>query len=468
MIRNSIKDSFLTAAIIIMVCFVTNKSYGQWGLTKAIIISNGHGQLLNLLNPETNLHENVFTGLFNGTVDGNPAMFYSCNFQNAITLPDTNYSDSNSVSDPRVLFILNNYFPYKSNYPGILNNSDDETSSIQLAIWSLSYSLNINVLNNATLRDRALSIVSDAVSNSGNIFIPLTVSIIPDIDPDFFLVKTTDESGNLISVNNIHLSLSQSGGYLSTENVNTVNGYSEPVEVIGSGIGIIEAEGNFIFPQGIRFEERNRNKRSLILAKPVSGRMKTNYDWGALPVELASFSANAVLDEITLNWSTFSEINNSGFCVERSYNNSEWIYAGFVTENGTTGIQKFYSYKDKGLNPGRYSYRLKQTDYNGNFEYFYLNQELVINSESEFFLFQNYPNPFNPVTVIAFQLAFSSNISIIIYDAKGNEVKTLINERKNSGSYKVQFDGTDYPSGIYYCRIKAGRFAQVRKMMLIK
>ena len=78
------------------------------------------------------------------------------------------------------------------------------------------------------------------------------------------------------------------------------------------------------------------------------------------------------------------------------------------------------------------------------------------------------PSPFNPFTIISYQSAYSSNISIKIYDSQGKELKTLVNEMKNAGSYKVQFDGTDYPSGIYYYRIKAGNYEQVKKMMLIR
>lgn len=276
-------------------------------------------------------------------------------------------------------------------------------------------------------------------------------------------MKTTDETGSCISVNNIHLSLTQSPGYLSTEIVNTVNGYSEPVQVIGSGIGIISAEGDFIFPQGIRFEDENRVNRSIVLAKPVTGRVKTCYDWGTLPVELSSFTASVNSNDIILNWSTSSEINNSGFYIERSKNSGEWTSEGFVSGNGTNNELNFYTFSDRNLNPGEYTYRLKQTDFNGNFEFFNLNQEVIINAASGFLLNQNYPNPFNPFTIISYQSAYSSNISIKIYDSQGKELKTLVNEMKNAGSYKVQFDGTDYPSGIYYYRIKAGNYEQVKR-----
>ena len=464
-----VNNVFYPAVLFITVfCFITNESIGQWGLSKAKTISEGQGQNVNILNPLTNQYEIVFSGLLNGTVDGNPTQFYCHDFQNPLTLPDTNYSDTCLGPDNRILYILQNYYPYKSDYAGELIDSNDEASAIQLAIWYFSFSADINSLNNTVIKDRALSIITDAVSNSGNTTMPVTVEILMDIDPEFFIVKTTDETGSCISVNNIHLSLTQSPGNLSTEIVNTVNGYSEPVQVIGSGIGIISAEGDFIFPQGIRFEDENRVNRSIVLAKPVTGRVKTCYDWGTLPVELSSFTASVNSNDIILNWSTSSEINNSGFYIERSKNSGEWTSEGFVSGNGTNNELNFYTFSDRNLNPGEYTYRLKQTDFNGNFEFFNLNQEVIINAASGFLLNQNYPNPFNPFTIISYQSAYSSNISIKIYDSQGKELKTLVNEMKNAGSYKVQFDGTDYPSGIYYYRIKAGNYEQVKKMMLIR
>lgn len=460
--------SYWAVFFITIFCLNTNESIGQWGLSKAKTVSNGQGQNINILNPLSNQYENVFSGLLNGTVDGNATQFYCHNFKNPLILPDTNYSDTSASTDNRILYILQNYYPYKSDYTGKLNDSNDEASSIQLAIWYFSFSVDVNSLNNSIIKNRALSIIADAVSNSGNTSMPLTVEIIMYIDPEFFIVKTTDETGNGISVNNIHLSLTNSPGYLSTEIVNTVNGYSEPVQVIGSGIGLIEAEGDCILPQGIRFEDEKRFNRSIVLSKPVIGRVKTIYDWGTLPVELSSFTIRVNSNDLFLNWSTSSETNNSGFFIERSMNRGEWTSEGFVSGNGTTNNQNFYTFSDRNLNSGIYTYRLKQTDFNGNFEYFSLNQEVIINAASGFSLNQNYPNPFNPYTVISYQLAYSSNISIIIYDALGKELKTLVKELKNAGSYKVQFDGTDFPSGIYYYRIKAGKYEQVKKMMLIR
>lgn len=99
-----------------------------------------------------------------------------------------------------------------------------------------------------------------------------------------------------------------------------------------------------------------------------------------------------------------------------------------------------------------------------------------------YFLFQNYPNPFNPVTEIKYTIgppklnkrqttlstSFMSFVQLKIFDVLGNEVTTLVNKKQPAGSYKVVFDGTDLPSGIYFYRLKAGDFVKTEKMVLLK
>ncbi len=87
---------------------------------------------------------------------------------------------------------------------------------------------------------------------------------------------------------------------------------------------------------------------------------------------------------------------------------------------------------------------------------------------SHYALEQNYPNPFNPKTVISFQLPVSSNVKLIVYDVLGREAATLVNEPLKPGTYEVDFDGTNYPSGVYFYALTAGEFRQTRKMVLVK
>ncbi len=85
-----------------------------------------------------------------------------------------------------------------------------------------------------------------------------------------------------------------------------------------------------------------------------------------------------------------------------------------------------------------------------------------------FTLSQNFPNPFNPTTAIDFQLSAVSHATVIVYDILGRKVATLVDGLKRPGSYKVNFDGRGLPSGIYFCRMSAGNFTGIMKMVLIK
>lgn len=79
-----------------------------------------------------------------------------------------------------------------------------------------------------------------------------------------------------------------------------------------------------------------------------------------------------------------------------------------------------------------------------------------------------YPNPFNPVTTIEFSIPSAGQVEIKIYDALGKEVKTLVNEERKAGNYKVQFNAASLPSGVYLCRLSAGTYTSTKKVILLK
>jgi len=81
---------------------------------------------------------------------------------------------------------------------------------------------------------------------------------------------------------------------------------------------------------------------------------------------------------------------------------------------------------------------------------------------------QNYPNPFNPVTKIVFDLPKSGNVQLIVSDVLGREVKQLVDEFKNAGSYTISFDASNMASGVYYYTIRVNEFSAVKKMVLIR
>lgn len=86
----------------------------------------------------------------------------------------------------------------------------------------------------------------------------------------------------------------------------------------------------------------------------------------------------------------------------------------------------------------------------------------------QFELFNNYPNPFNPKTTIRYTLPASDIVSIKVFNALGNEIKILLNEEKQAGSYDVEWNADGYSSGIYFYSLAAGNFRETKKMILLK
>jgi len=92
----------------------------------------------------------------------------------------------------------------------------------------------------------------------------------------------------------------------------------------------------------------------------------------------------------------------------------------------------------------------------------------IENIPTSFSMSQNYPNPFNPSTTIKYDIPQTVNVTLKVYDVLGNEVATLVNEDQAPGSYSVKFNAGNLSSGIYFYRIEAGKFSQVKKFILMK
>lgn len=192
---------------------------------------------------------------------------------------------------------------------------------------------------------------------------------------------------------------------------------------------------------------------------------------GFIPVELTSFTAAANNNNVVLNWATATEKNNQGFEIQRN-NGSGFTTVGFVKGNGTTTEPQLYSFVDKNLNSGKYSYRLKQIDFDGTSD-LSKTVEVEILNPKEFSLNQNFPNPFNPSTKINFSLAVDSKVSLKVFNVLGQEVSTLLNTNLNSGYHEVNFNANGMNSGVYFYKLEASgidgtNFSSVKKMILNK
>ncbi|MBX7043391.1 MAG: Ig-like domain-containing protein [Ignavibacteria bacterium] len=192
----------------------------------------------------------------------------------------------------------------------------------------------------------------------------------------------------------------------------------------------------------------------------------------ALPVELSSFTSVVSGRDAILNWSTSEEINNSGFDIERSSVAGEWAKVGFVAGNGTTNEAKNYSFTDRGLASGSYSYRLKQIDFNGNYTYYNLSSEVVIGLPEKFDLAQNYPNPFNPSTKIGFALPLDGNVVLSVFDNSGRLVSKISEGFRTAGYYTMDFNASNLSSGVYFYKLEfngsGSEFTKTMKMTVLK
>jgi hypothetical protein len=204
------------------------------------------------------------------------------------------------------------------------------------------------------------------------------------------------------------------------------------------------------------------------------------FGFAYVPVELISFSVFVSENNVNLNWVTASELNNRGFEIERGLTSTplsvtEWEKIGFVEGKGTATETNYYSFEDRNLSPGNYSYRLKQIDFDGVYEY---SNEIEVEVEvpDKFYLFQNYPNPFNPSTNIEYQIPADGFVSLTIFNAIGQEVSTLVNENQAAGKYSVSFSAdkltslqsSALTSGLYFYTLRSGDFSETRKMILLK
>jgi hypothetical protein len=191
---------------------------------------------------------------------------------------------------------------------------------------------------------------------------------------------------------------------------------------------------------------------------------------GSLPVELTSFTANANLNSVVLNWNTASEINNHGFEIQRNIGNG-FATVAFVQGHGTTTQPQSYSYADQNVEPGHYTYRLKQMDFQGTSSF---SSEVSVDVfPVTYSLEQNYPNPFNPTTLINFNLRVDSKVSLNVFNVLGQKVAQVVNGSLTAGNHQYNFDASRLSSGIYLYRLDAtgidgSTFSAVKKMMLTK
>jgi len=196
------------------------------------------------------------------------------------------------------------------------------------------------------------------------------------------------------------------------------------------------------------------------------------YGSAPLPVQLINLYVLKRSNSLELKWSTATEIQNFGFEIERLKDpkierSKAWEKIGFVKGAGNSNSPKEYSFIDKTALYGTYSYRLKQIDLDGSYDYSDA-VTVTVGSRPQVYDVKNYPNPFNPETNIRFELPNSGNVNLSIYNLLGEKVATLVDEYKEEGIYQEAFDARNLPSGVYFSVLQAGSSIIMKKMLLVK
>lgn len=302
---------------------------------------------------------------------------------------------------------------------------------------------------------------SDSIANFGSFELPDTL--------DFYL-RNTGAAPLIISGYNFTGSFASYFSVINTPSASIAAGDSVLYRIRAAAPGDVAKGENNYTPDSFENAVFNINTNDPL--KPVI-RVSLQTDDIPLPVTLESFTSVVNGRNITLKWITSSEINNKGFEVERKTSSTEWNKIGFVDGKGNTSASSSYSFEDKNLTSGKYYYRLKQIDFNGNYKFYDLNSATEIGLPEKFDLSQNYPNPFNPTTKIDFALPSDSRILLVIYDVAGREVKTLFRgDLKQAGYYTYEFNAGSMPSGVYFYRLVAESNGKQnimsKKMLLIK
>jgi hypothetical protein len=270
-------------------------------------------------------------------------------------------------------------------------------------------------------------------------------------------------TGNGLSGDAFTLSLSaaaisaQSADFISLpSNLDIVLANSLAPGTFSNGSGTVDAA----FASRTNIAAADLNNSFYIGSDPVN----------ALPVELNSFSAVASGRNINLLWATATEVNSSSFNVERKKSTEDaWSVIGTIKAGGNTSAPKSYSYVEKNLAGGRYSYRLKMVDIDGSYTYSQT-VDADISIPKQFELSQNYPNPFNPTTRITYALPSDAQVTLELYAITGQKVATLVNKTAAAGyyDYSVNMNSYGLASGVYIYKFSARELTSGKNITLIK
>ncbi|MEM6335421.1 MAG: T9SS type A sorting domain-containing protein [Bacteroidota bacterium] len=192
-----------------------------------------------------------------------------------------------------------------------------------------------------------------------------------------------------------------------------------------------------------------------------------------LPVELASFEARVQGGDVVLEWVTATETSNAGFAVEMRSEacvgeNCAFQEIDFVEGAGTTDESRLYAYTVADPGAGRYTFRLRQVDFDGAFEYS-PEVEATVTIPDTYQLSEAYPNPFNPSATMSLTMATTQAVTAKLYDTQGRLVRSVFaGTLSGQQSHTLRIDGASLASGTYLLHVKGAEFQATRKLTLAK
>ncbi len=191
------------------------------------------------------------------------------------------------------------------------------------------------------------------------------------------------------------------------------------------------------------------------------------YGYFYVPVELVSFTAQTNGTDVNFAWATASETNNAGFEVQ-ALAGETWNVLGWVEGNGTTTEAQTYNFSADRMAVGTHTFRLKQIDFDGAFEY---SDELEVSVETPgtHVLTSAYPNPFNPQSQFTLAVAKDQHVTVELYNTLGQRMAVLYSGTVEANQPQlVTIDGTDLASGMYMVRVIGERFSDALSVTLLK
>ncbi|MCK5519678.1 MAG: T9SS type A sorting domain-containing protein [Candidatus Marinimicrobia bacterium] len=365
---------------------------------------------------------------------------------------------------------------------------DADGDSLWLETYSYDTDVHFNSLKETTDGGFIMCGVDESVDNSRQIILVKTSSTGVVVwsktfggsgnDEPFEVVQTDDGGyavvgyGDLASNDNMDLLLIQtdSNGDINwTKQMHGSGGTAASTGIVALG------NENFILSGVVTFTSDSSDWQAWVI------RLGTD---NSLPVFLHTFNGDVSQSNVTLKWSTDSEIENLGFSIYKTENDevseNRKLVASYKTINalegqGTITELTNYEYTDTQVKPGTsYSHILSDTDFSGK-ETIHTNRIVTVKipnkppiQADKFILYHVYPNPFNTEFIIPFTLTETMDVEISLFNISGRKVKSIHNKNHTQGAYKIAIDANDIGSGIYLLKMIMGKTIRTQKIVLIK